>query len=158
VTWALRNDHLFYSRWILMITPAAVLDALYGLLDAEEGSIFRFMREGSPYLNSASVEVRRQVEAMADDSFRHAAELGGLIEQRGGVMPPAMVHPDNQYVAYLSYKFLLPKLAEAKRRSIERYENARRVLKDAPAEVVEMLDAHLVVHRADLKALGGGVG
>ena len=45
-----------------MVTTASVLDVLYGLLEAEEGSVFRFMRQGNPYLTRATVEMRGRVE------------------------------------------------------------------------------------------------
>lgn len=134
-------------------SSALVLDTLQSLLESEQGSIFRFMREGSPYLARATVETRRRVERMAGDSERHAAALAGLIEGLGGLLRPAVVHPENQYLSFLSIKFLLPKLADAKRNSIERYGNALRALTDAPAEVREVLDAHLADHRADLAFL-----
>src|SRR5437763_13238705 len=109
-----------------MPTPVLILDALQSLLDAEEASIFRFMRRGTPYLTRADAETRREVEAMAEASDRHAAELAELITRLGGTIRPAPVQSENQYLAYLSLQFLLPKLAEAKRRMIERYENALR--------------------------------
>lgn len=136
-----------------MITPAAVLDVIYGLLEAEQGSIFRFMREGSPYLTRATVETRRQVEAMAGSSDRHASELGELVNTLGGVLRPEPVHPENQYLAYLSLKFLLPKLAGAKRQTIQRYENALRALRGAPGEVAALLNAQVSEHRRDLATL-----
>jgi hypothetical protein len=137
-----------------MPAPVFLLDALQSLLDAEEASIFRFMRRGSPYLTRADAETRRQVEEMADASDRHAAELAELIVRLGGTIRPAPVQSENQFLAYLSLQFLLPKLAEAKRRMIERNVNTLRVLKDAPpAEVIEVLNVHLAQHRHDLAAL-----
>jgi hypothetical protein len=136
-----------------MPSPAAILDVLSGLLDAEQGSVFRFMQTGTPYLTRATLETQQQIASMAERSERHAAELAALIDQLGGAFRPEPVHPENQYLAYLSLKFLLPKLANAKRDVIERYENARRALRDAPAEVTALLDAHLAAHRADLATL-----
>ncbi|MDB5318977.1 MAG: hypothetical protein JWN40_608 [Phycisphaerales bacterium] len=140
-----------------MITSASVLDVLYGLLEAEEGSVFRFMQQGSPYLTRATVETRRRVEELAETSVRNAAELARLIERLGGSVRLAAVHPDNQYLAFLSLKFLLPKLAEAKRRMIERYGNALRALKGAPAEVVDTLQAQLARHREELAVLEAAI-
>jgi hypothetical protein len=136
-----------------MAASALVLDTLQALLDSEQGSIFRFMREGTPYLAGATLETRNAVARMAADSDRHAAPLADLIQGLGGLLRTAVVHPENQYLAYLSLWFLLPKLADAKRNSIERYQNALRVLRDAPAEVVGVLKAHLAEHRADLAVL-----
>jgi hypothetical protein len=136
-----------------MPTSAAILDALYGLLEAEEGSIFRFMPEGTPYLTQATVETRRLIQRMSQASFQFAAELAELIEQQGGVLHFPQVNPADQYLAYLSLKFLLPKLAEAKRNTIERYENALRALKGSPPEIIAVLNNHLAAHRADLEQL-----
>jgi hypothetical protein len=140
-----------------MVTTASVLDVLYGLLEAEEGSVFRFMRQGNPYLTRATVEMRGRVEQMAETSDRHAAELAALIDALGGTVRLATVQPENQYLAFLSLKFLLPKLAEAKRRMIERYDNALRALKGAPAAVSELLQAHVARHREEAAMLQAAV-
>src|SRR4051812_18273 len=116
------------------VAPALVLDTLQSLLDAEQASIFRFMREGTPYLTRATVDTRRQIERMAAASDRHAAALAELITSLGAVLRPENVHPANQYLSFLTLQFLLPKLAQAKRSTIERYENALRALPLAPPE------------------------
>src|SRR5213078_5048937 len=58
-----------------MATSAQILDALQSLFEAEQASIFRFMRHGTPYLTEANMETRRLVEEMADASVQHATEL-----------------------------------------------------------------------------------
>jgi hypothetical protein len=136
-----------------MPASALLIYTLQSLLESEQASIFRFMREGTPYLTRATLETRRQVERMAADSDRHEAALAGLITSLGGLLRPAVVHPDNQYLSFLSLKFLLPKLADGKRSSIERYQNALRTLKGAPAEVTDVLNAHLAEDRTDLAIL-----
>ena len=136
-----------------MITPASVLDVLYGLFEAEEASIFRFMRQGEPYLTRATVETRHRIEAMADTSLRHAAELARLIESLGGTIRLSAVHPENQYLAFLSLNFLIPKLAQAKRQSIQRYQNALSATRGADAQIIDLLKSHLAQHQADLAAL-----
>ena len=136
-----------------MPTSAVVLDTLQSLLDAEQASIFRFMRSGSPYLTRATLDTRDRVERMAVESDRHAAALAELIDRLGGAARPRAVQPEDQYLAYLSLKFLLPKLAEAKRTTIERYENALRALRGASPDVLALLDGNLAEHRADLAVL-----
>ena len=76
-----------------MPAPALVLDTLQSLLDAEQASIFRFMREGTPYLTRATVDTRKQIEQMAAASDRHAAALADLITSLGGLLRPEPVHP-----------------------------------------------------------------
>jgi bacterioferritin (cytochrome b1) len=134
--------------------PVAVIDALNGLLEAELGSVFRFMAEGSPYLSRATVEVKRPLEAMVETNNRHAAELSDLIESLGGYPLPRSLRPEEQYLAFLSLKFLLPKLANEKRFTIERYENALAAMGDgAPPVVRDVLRAHVATHRRDLETL-----
>ncbi len=135
-------------------SPVAVIDTLNSLLEAEINSLVRFMDEGSPYLGRASVELRRPLLAMVTTSRRHADELADLIDALGGIPAPRGIQPEEQYLAYLSIKFLLPKLAEDKRLMIERYTNALAALAEAPAEVRELLQRHLNTHQDDLAVLG----
>lgn len=133
--------------------PLAVMDSLNSLLEAEVNSLFRFMGEGSPYLSRASAEMRKPLLDMVATSEHHADELANVIEALGGSPSPRSVKPEEQYLAYLSIKFLLPKLIEDKKLMIERYENAKSVLTNAPAEVMELFDRHLAVHREQVKVL-----
>jgi hypothetical protein len=136
-------------------TPAsvAVVDVLNSLLEAEQNSIFRFMGEGSPYLSRAAAEVRRPLQDMVSASHRHAEMLGNAIDALGGVPLPRGIRPEEQYLAFLSLKFLLPKLVGAKNLAIERYENALRAIPNAPAEVRSLLNELLPDHRAQLTVL-----
>lgn len=134
--------------------PVAVIDALNGLLEAELNSVFRFMDEGSPYLSRATVEVKRPLEAMVETNNRHASELSDLIESLGGYPLPRSLRPEEQYLAFLSLKFLLPKLANEKQFTIERYDNALRAIDEtAPAIVRDVLRNHIATHRRDLDLL-----
>jgi hypothetical protein len=111
------------------------------------------MRQGEPYLTRATVETRHRIQAMADTSLQHAAQLANLIESLGGTIRLSAVHPENQFLAFLSLNFLIPKLAQAKRQSIERYENALNAARGADTQIVDLLKSHLARHRADLAAL-----
>src|SRR3954465_6082379 len=95
-------------------SPVAVIDALNSLLDAELNSVFRFMGEGSPYLSRATAEVRRPLAEMVTSSDRRAGEIYSLIESLGGTPIPRGLRPEEQYLAFLSLKFLLPKLVTEK--------------------------------------------
>jgi len=139
-------------------TPAAVVDALNSLLEAELNSMFRFMGEGSPYLSRATVEVRRPLQEMVIAEKRRAGELADLIDSLGSVPVPTVgIRRDEQYLAFLSLKFLLPKLVNEKRLHIERYENALKGLKQGqfPREVDSLLQSHLSELRSELSALEG---
>ena len=135
--------------------PVAILDTLSALLDAEVQSVFRFMGEGSPYLSRATADVRRPLQQMVETNQRHVRELAELIESLGGeprLMPA--VSREEQFLAFLSLKFLLPKLVNEKELVIRRYDNALRSLPpDAPSGVRALLEAHNADHRAQLKVL-----
>lgn len=133
--------------------PAAVIDALNGLLEAELNSVFRFMDEGSPYLSRATVEVKRPLAQMVETNQRHAGDLAELIESLGGYPLPRSIRPEEQYLAFLSLKFLLPKLANQKQLTIEGYENALGAIGAAHREVTDLLRAHISTHRHDLELL-----
>jgi len=134
--------------------PVAILDTLCALLDSEVQSVFRFMGEGSPYLSRATADVRRPLQEMVETNQRHVRELADLIESLGGeprLMPA--VSPEEQFLAFLSLKFLLPKLVNEKELVIRRYENALASLRGAPPEVRGLLESHLAEHREQLKVL-----
>jgi hypothetical protein len=133
--------------------PVAIVDSINSLLEAETNSLFRFMDEGSPYLGRATAEMRKPLLDMVATGERHMAELAELIETLGGTPSPRHVQPEEQYLAYLSIKFLLPKLMADKELMIERYENAKASLAGAPAEVLDLLERHLRTHRAHVKTL-----
>lgn len=137
-----------------MPPPVAVVDALNSLLEAEQGSVFRFMGEGSPYLSRATADVRRPLQQMVEANHRYVMELASMIQRLGGEPRPRPLKPEEQYLAFLSLKFLLPKLVDEKVLILQRYENVLRSLPpDAPPEVADMLRRHQTECRAQLEAL-----
>ena len=136
-----------------MITAASLLDVVQGLLEGEQSSLFRFMNEGTPYLTRATVETRSLVNEIARTNLRHCSHLMRVIEDLGGVTRPPRPQGEEQYLAYLSLKFLLPRLAQDKRESIERYENALKPLMGAPQNIRAVLESHLNTHRTQLHQL-----
>jgi bacterioferritin (cytochrome b1) len=133
--------------------PAAVIDTLNALLEAELNSIFRFMGEGSPYLSRAAAEIRRPLSAIVVAGQRRAQELADLIDSLGGYPVPPSIQPEEQYLAFLTLKFLLPKLADAKRLTIERYQNALNALKIAPQPVISLIKRHIAEMQDELQTL-----
>src|SRR5437773_9157638 len=137
-------------------SPVAVVDALNALLEAEQNSIFRFMGEGSPYLSRATVEVRRPLQEMVVAERRRAREIADLVDALGSVPTPAVgIRRDEQYLAFLSLKFLLPKLVQEKKLHIERYENALAGIRRAPtnpSDAAPLLERHLAELRSELAA------
>jgi hypothetical protein len=139
-------------------TPVALVDTLNALLEAEQSSIFRFMGEGYPYLNRATVDVRKPLQEMVATIENRAASLAHQIEMLGGVpiFGPRGIDREEQYLAFLSLKFLLPKLVEAKNEMIERYQNALKTVRgsdDSAVDVKNLLTALLDEHQAQLKTL-----
>jgi hypothetical protein len=88
---------------------------------------------------------------------QRAGQLADLIDSLGTVPTPQVgVRRDEQFLAYLSLKFLLPKLLEEKRLELQRYENALRGIKpfpSVPPQVPAVLNAHIAQLRSELAAL-----
>jgi bacterioferritin (cytochrome b1) len=133
--------------------PMAIVDSLNSLVEAELNSLFRFMTEGSPYLNRASAEMRAPLLQMVAESERHAEEIATLIESLNGTPALRSVQPEEQYLSYLSIKFLLPKLLADKKLMIERYENVIGSLGAVDPAVLAVLKQHIADHQADIVVL-----
>jgi len=137
-----------------MSSPVAVIDALNSLLEAEFNSIFRFMGEGSPYVSRADADLRRRLQELIETNHRHAAEIADLVEHLGGVPHEGGAGPEDQYLAYLSLKFLMPKLVEAKKLCVRRYLNTiASIGENPPDDVGEVLQRHLAELRLELADL-----
>ncbi len=137
-----------------MTAPVAVVDILSSLLDATLNSVFRFMGEGSPYLSRAAAEVRKPLADMVTAEQRRAQELAEMIETLGSaVVHGSGVRRDEQYLAFLSLKFLLPKLVHEKLLQVERYENALPAIPRENPEVKALVEAHLAQHQRELAQL-----
>ena len=136
-----------------MPTSVVTIDSLNSLLEAEANSIFHFVGQGSPYLNQAGPAVRNTLEELARHLDAHQSELSHLIRALGG--QPATPTPplaEEQYLSYLSLRFLLPKLVDAKELMIERYKNALTAVEHDP-KAVEVLQRHLAEMQQDLVIL-----
>lgn len=134
--------------------PVAVVDALTSLLESEQRSLFRFMGEGSPYLGRATADVRKPLAEMVHANARHCAQLADAILDLGGYVPRRAISSEEQYLAFLSLKFLLPKLVDEKALTIRRYDNTlQAVEKIAPPHIVSLLRSHNAEHRVHLEIL-----
>jgi hypothetical protein len=133
--------------------PAAVLDVLGSLLDAEYNSMFRFLGEGSPYVSRAIADVRPRLRAMIDAAHRNADRIARTIESLGGIAEPRRTPGEEQFIGYLSLKFLLPKLVDAKEVLVRRYANAIKLGGQLSPDVRAMLQEHLDEHQGDLATL-----
>lgn len=133
--------------------PLAVIDALSSLLESELQSLFRQLQKFSPHLDRANADLRRPLNDMAATAVRHGHELAALIESLGGTPTATISVVDEQYLAYLSFKFFLPKLIDACRLAVQRYTSTLAALPDAPDSVRNLLSAHLADYRAQLALL-----
>ena len=138
---------------MIMAPPVATIDALNELLHAELGSVFRFLGDSSPYLNHAAAAIRRPLLEMAEKCHARCHELHDLIENLDGNPRVAGLHPEEQYLAYLSLKFLLPKLVDAKKLTVRRYESTINVAAGASAPIDELLKRHLSENHSELAIL-----
>lgn len=141
------------DRTASQTASTGLIEVLRHLLAVELNSIFRFVGQGWPYLTRTTAEIRKPLLQMAAACERRAGHLVEMIDRLGGSLPPRPVQPEDQYLAYLDLKFLLPRLAGAKRVMIQRYQSALSKLTDAPSEVLNLLNSHLAEHRADLEVL-----
>ena len=121
--------------------PEAIIDTLNGLLEAEVNSVFNFVMNGSPYLSQASAELKHLMREMHQVCAVQQKDLAGMIESLGGV-PRVRNHvPDEeQYLSYLSLKFLLPKLVIEKDLILTRFENAQATIGNDYPQVIEFLE------------------
>ena len=121
--------------------PEFVIDTLNGLLDSEANNLFRVIGTASPQVAQADRSVRQPMDELRQLSVRHERELSDLIVSRGGT--PRVdrdAHPEAHNLAFLSLKFLLPKLVAEKDLILTRYENAKARIGPEFADVVAMLD------------------
>lgn len=134
------------------IDPA---DVLSELLQAEQGDVFAFIAgEADPYIGQKSAGLRRLLPAMVATERRREGELAALVDELGGTLRQATTSAEVQYMAYLSAAFVLPRLIDARQRSIVRYEQAIDAMPGAPAaRVMSLLRAHLTELRQELDQL-----
>src|SRR3954463_4411607 len=128
------------------------IDLLSDLLQGEQAGAFHFMTEADPYINRAEAEMRRPLLEMIKSTLRREGELAAVIDELGSTPPPPAVSKENQYLAFLSIDFLLPKLKEAKLASIRNYEKAIRIA-GGDEMVTTVLEQHLREHRSELEQI-----
>src|SRR5882724_40338 len=127
-----------------------IIDLISDLLQGEQAGAFHFMTEADPYINRAVAEIRRPLQDMIEATLRREGELAALLDELGSTPPPPAVSKENQYLAFLSVDFLLPKLREAKLTSIRNYEKALKLVDDDEM-VNSVLEQHLREHRTELE-------
>jgi hypothetical protein len=136
---------------------AAILDALQSLYEAEQGSVFRLIGEGTPALGPVPARVHELLRRLYDANVRHVNELAAEIRRLGDTpraRRPAELTSDESYLRFLSLRFLGPKLVREKELRIERYGYARRALPDdAPTEVADLLRHQIAEQAANVEQL-----
>jgi hypothetical protein len=135
--------------------PERVIDTLNGLMDAEATSIFRTVADASPHVRGADPSIREPIDQLRQLSQRHARELRDLILSRGGVPRGGEAGPaEEQNLAFLSLRFLLPKLVAEKDLILTRYENAKATIGPGFPDVIAMLERIEGEQRHFLEVLG----
>jgi hypothetical protein len=133
--------------------PANVIDALNSLLEAELSSAFRMIEGDFPYLSRANAELRKTIAELLQLSDRNARELADLIDSLGGVViPHNFIQREGQYLAYLSLKFLLPKLVAERELALDRYKNTRLFIGAGQPEATAVLD-HIIAEQEQCLAV-----
>src|SRR5882724_11058022 len=127
-----------------------IIDLLSDLLQCEQAGPLHFMPESDPHINRAEAELRRPLLEMIKSIRRREGELAAVIDELGSSPPPPAVSKENQYLAFLSVDFLLPKLRDAKLASIRNYEKALKLVDDDEM-VNSVLEQHLREHRTELE-------
>src|SRR5437762_3342770 len=130
-----------------------IVDLISDLLQGEQAGAFHFMTEADPYIKRAEAEIRRPLLDTIQNTIRREGELAGILDELGSTPPPPAVSKENQYLAFLSVDFLLPKLKESKLASIRNYEKALRIAGDEDETVSALLNSHLSEHRQELEQL-----
>jgi hypothetical protein len=129
-----------------------IVDLISDLLQGEQAGAFHFMTEADPYINRAGAEIRRPLLETIKSTIRREGELAAILDELGSTPPPPAVSKENQYLAFLSVDFLLPKLKEAKLASIRNYEKAIRIA-DGDETATPTLQQHLREHRNELEQI-----
>jgi hypothetical protein len=120
--------------------PEVILDTLNGLLEGHLNSIFHFVVSSSPHMSEATADLRQLIQEIDQVCKRETQDLVQLIESLGGV--PRVrnrVAPEEQYLSFLSLKFLLPTLVNEKDLLLLRSENARATIGENYPQVTEVL-------------------
>jgi len=129
---------------------AEILDRL---LAGECGDAFGFVSEAEPYVGRSGAAGWHRIQRMLAAGKRRQALLASHLEDLGATPRPACSSAANQYLAFLSMEFVLPKLIEAKQRSIRSYEQAIAEAGDSNAAVADLLATNLEEHRQELQVL-----
>ena len=111
-----------------------------------------FLANADPYVARASSRLKRTLQRMIADTLRREGELAALLEEMGADVPIGGTSAEHQYMAFLSFDYLLPRLREDKERSVRQYEAAAEALR-AAGPAAQIVTQHLKEHRAELAAL-----
>ncbi len=131
-------------------TPTDLLRRLFAI---EQGSLFRFMEARWSYLDKAHARYRQPLMEMVQSSRSNSAALAECIVAAGGAIGRTPVDMSEQYLAFLSFDFLIPKLIEAQQAAVVAYEQVLKSAKLFDAKTRSLLEGNLAGHRAQLAML-----
>lgn len=132
---------------------SAVLNILNDLLDVEVNSVFQFLGDSGTYLDRSTAPIRRPLAEMIAASHRRVDELVQCIDALGGTPIARGLQIEEQNLAYLSLKFLLPRLVGAKELAIARWESVYQLLRDRAPAAASLIEKQLAEHRSHLSIL-----
>lgn len=135
------------------VSREEVVSILSNLLRLEQAGIFHFMADADPYLNRGAAAIRSSLDQMLEADQKRELEMGEMILDLGGTLRPPPVSPEQQYLAYLSMGYLLPKLVAARELTISRYESALSAVGGPGGQAAAMLANHLEQLRGELYVL-----
>lgn len=123
------------------------------LLDIEMyGSLATLLRS-DPYVDPPLAQFYAQLRPIAEQASSRAAALSVLIQDLGGAPAERPARVGEQYLSFLSLRFVLPGLLAHAELDVRRYEEALRALAPARPAVERLLQSHLAEHRRALQLL-----
>lgn len=136
------------STMMTAIDPVIVLNEL---LDEELNSPIRYIETSMPYVEPELSHLREPLKQMLTAGQQRVVELISQIQALDGEPVAYRSQAEEQYLAFLSLKFLLPMLIEWKTKAIHLHERALTLDIDSPLR--EMITRHLQLHQRELGAL-----
>jgi len=131
------------------VNPVILLNPL---LDDELNSPARYLEVAMPYVEPELVNLREPLKQMLETRRWRCRELIAEIQKFDGEPAVYRFRKEEQYLAFLSLKYLLPKLIEWKNCAILLHERAL-MQTDEGSDLHDLIARHLEQHRWELDEL-----
>jgi len=123
----------------ILATAPGVIDVLADLLNAEQTSILQFAQAAWPYLTRTTIKTKEPLRRMIRGSEARCRALADLIQGLGGSLCRRGLQPQEQYLAYLSQEFLLPKFVASAHLLISLYQAALDDVAGSAHQIADLL-------------------